>query len=193
MKKYKIIECIESVLMDHVLYVGNKIPSEEIDNKKLKCVFLGSGSELANDIESRIDGLEKKKIELALTEEIGLIVKAKTGFTYANQTDGVCCNHPEQEGVYVPLTNTRHPYVKLNEAFREELIEKADLKIAKKFDAKFKELDLPFMVDLKMINECEEAWIHVIITEEANESKHEYRPFYGLAGEEAILIYPNSD
>jgi hypothetical protein len=33
-----------------------------------------------------------------------LIVPAKTGIIYENQTAGCCCNHPEMEGYLVPIS-----------------------------------------------------------------------------------------
>lgn len=35
-----------------------------------------------------------------------LIIPGPTGFVWSNQTDGVCCSHPEAEGLLVRLDGT---------------------------------------------------------------------------------------
>jgi hypothetical protein len=34
---------------------------------------------------------------------VGLVIPCSSGVYYSNQTHGVVCNHPEVEGIYIPL------------------------------------------------------------------------------------------
>ena len=43
------------------------------------------------------------RINLYPLGQPAIIVKYPTGLIYSNQTNGVACNHPEQEGFLVPL------------------------------------------------------------------------------------------
>lgn len=44
-----------------------------------------------------------RKIHLYNLKQPAIIVKAETGLIYTNQTNGVACNHPSQEGFLVVL------------------------------------------------------------------------------------------
>lgn len=46
---------------------------------------------------------QKKGINLYALKQPAIIVKADTGLVYSNQTDGVACSHPHQEGFLVIL------------------------------------------------------------------------------------------
>lgn len=131
-----------------------------------------------------------KIIDICLCDIVAIILKAKTGFKYSNQTGGVCCNHPEQEGLLIPLENIDIiSAVLCKELTIGTFIDNPSY--VNKFDTLFQKLKLPLEVDKELLAECQEAWIHVNITEEAN--KFEFTPLYGLAGMKAVLIYTNSD
>lgn len=44
-----------------------------------------------------------RRVHLYSLKQPAIIVKAETGIIYSNQTGGVCCHHPEQEGFLVIL------------------------------------------------------------------------------------------
>lgn len=51
--------------------------------------------------------MDKKTIFLYGLGQPAIIVKAETGLIYTNQTAGVCCNHPSQEGFLIVLGSVR--------------------------------------------------------------------------------------
>jgi hypothetical protein len=112
-----------------------------------------------------------------------LIILCKSGIFYTNQTDGICCLHPEVEGVLVPLSYR----------FNKKTQEKPDNSLEVDFysDDKIstRKWIKKFNIPIKQIGICSEAWERVIIMPH----KDKYSPLYNLIGFEAILTYNNSD
>ena len=46
-------------------------------------------------------------IDLCWLDRTGVIILCKSGVIYTNQTGGIMCDHPEAEGVYVPLPDMK--------------------------------------------------------------------------------------
>lgn len=42
-------------------------------------------------------------LSISLDKPFGVIIPAKTGIIFTNQSGGVACRHPELEGVFIPL------------------------------------------------------------------------------------------
>jgi hypothetical protein len=134
---------------------------------------------------------------------LGLIIPAKTGVFFSNQTDGVACNHPKLEGVFVPLQgehwdDKKGERVKLSE--RRFWVGGSD---ELRFEDVIKEFGLP----LKPLPfQFQEAWVWCKVTRLKKRSKKDVngddwtwlcgqpRSFWtALEGKEVLLTFQNSD
>ena len=121
-----------------------------------------------------------KKIDLACTEIVpSLIIEFPSGILWSNQTWGVMCNHPEVEGVFVPLTHWGSKDM-LDEITGEYPVEEKIVDWIEKFKLPLK---------MVKIDDSLEAWIRVEILPHDDK----YSPLRDFVGFKAILTYENSD
>lgn len=125
-------------------------------------------------------------IDFACTDVFGLIVSEKTGIRFTTQTGGMCCNHPEAEGFYVPFNGAWHNQFtdEMHKLVCDMYLKGADWD---KVDELLKGYHL--RVDRSKAEEAQEAWIPVIIGNEYGE----FDPLYRCGGMRAWLIYGNCD
>lgn len=105
------------------------------------------------------------KIVLYPLEQPAIIVKAKTGLVYTNQTAGVMCHHPEQEGFLVLLDPPPRKFTIFDSnrwydempAFNNETYDEIEATLNRKHAYYWHIRDI--RVDRTAKNE--EAWIHV--------------------------------
>jgi hypothetical protein len=130
------------------------------------------------------------------SESVGLIVLAKTGILFENQTGGYACIQDRAEGFYVPLS---HQVVDHYEELHRYFLENApairgdgiDHGVANFIDAELSRLPghAGIAVDRNQLSTSREAWVHVVIKQ----------PTIGLLFRgfsealPAILVWPNSD
>jgi len=129
---------------------------------------------------------------------LGLIVAHPSGVIYSNQTGGYACDHPEMEGVFVPLHDT-DPYVdqyqQLDQHFyygpkwRGHCYSGIDEETAAVVDEILtgSYLTRRLTVNRDKLRDSEEAWIHVIIAPPRE------RDFDGYPSGVGVLTWPNSD
>lgn len=130
------------------------------------------------------DELEKKKL-VPLGSVVGLIIPMKTGIVFTNQVDGTSCQHPELEGIFIPLLN--YSYEDLNDIMKEYPTSSFIKKWIKKHNLPLKLLESKWRKGLGSYSKYPEAWINVKII------KTESNPLKDFVGMEAILTYENSD
>lgn len=133
-----------------------------------------------------------KKVNLACCkQEPWLIVKGKTGVIYSNQTSGIMCHHPKQEGFLVPLTYTfwKNEYYKLRYFNLDLLCASPSRQHIQNWIDRY---NMPLKILDKQFGwkgRIEEAWVNVKILHH----KNKFNPLAHLEGKEAILTYQNSD
>ena len=128
---------------------------------------------------------------------IGLIIPAKTGVFFSNQTGGVMCNHPEIEGVFVPLEG---------EVWDEKKGERIRLE-EKRFwhgnseELRYEEVIKVFGLPLKPFPlQLEEAWVLCKVTN-LRQNSDDWKWLCGqpisfwksLKGKQVLLTFQNSD
>lgn len=136
------------------------------------------------------------KIELWSNDSAGLILPIKSGVWISNQVGGYSCNQHGLEGTFVPIGWRLEC---LNREFTETKYggwcdSGIDAETANLIDAwtlagcHNRHNDIPFKVNRRRLNECQEAWIWVTL------ATNTYRAlnFAGFKGD-AILTWPNSD
>ncbi len=118
-------------------------------------------------------------IELWKFDGWGIIVKERTGLVFSNQTNGLACEHPLQEGFFLPLEN--YIYEKYEDSLGDFTCgEEGLLNI-------FGREKLPFMLDEDLKEENTEAWVHIKIMDNEDYFWKRY------SGKKAILTWENSD
>lgn len=152
----------------------------------------GEGFKLKGEI------MQKPKISVFDTVGFGLIIAYPTGVIITNQTGGFMCEHPEIEGVYLPLrTQTDEvsvisPANELNRYFvsryaKQQGLDEEDIDFIHKVLKKYR-LDEFISVDKTRANESHEAWIYVTIH---NQNQHLLSNFpENLTG---VITWQNSD
>lgn len=133
-----------------------------------------------------------------------LIVPCKSSIIYSNQVGGYANNHPEVEGVLVPISTTiDYPtnVCKLNSELQRYFFDDPkwegrccygiDIETADHLDALFKEhRHTEFLrVDREKLGQSMEAWIYLTL----NYPNDKCKPYSGIKGNTAILTWPNSD
>jgi hypothetical protein len=129
---------------------------------------------------------------------LGLIIEHPSGVFFTNQTRGVCCDHPEIEGVFVPL-DAEASWLRLNAHFEGPKYRGTGaMHGLDEEDAVFIEsvlrdgrIGVPVMVDRSRLDDSHEAWVHVLI-------EGETEPFPTISGfgpypRRGVLTWPNSD
>lgn len=126
---------------------------------------------------------------------LGVIVLAPSGSLYSNQCGGHACHHPTAEGIYVPLGDSpdefeAHFYGP-GSKWSGRCFDGIDEETARFIDAHLRSRVFGgagcITVDRARLADSEEAWIHVVIAENADArlSAHGGRP--------GILTWRNSD
>ena len=133
--------------------------------------------------------MNKPTIDLIWTNPFGVIMLRNSGVLYTNQTAGLACQHPEAEGIFVPLEDgagkpTR--YV-LHQHFRGSwyALTDADANIV---DGALQKGNLGFIrANRNKLSESTEAWVHVTVDVTASGLFHDFDTHEG------ILTWENSD
>lgn len=131
-------------------------------------------------------------VNLDAFPDLGLIVKASTGVRYSTQAAGFACEHPEAEGYLVPLrTRVGRPELATFSGQFRGSWESLSAVQADAIDHALSRHGIGSMrVDRSMLGQSWEAWVHVIVAPDEQESI----PLAGLSQEvKGILIWPNSD
>ncbi len=126
---------------------------------------------------------------------LGLILAHPSGVFYSSQTGGYACHHPQLEGAFIPLDETKGFESVLEDHFTgekwgghcykgidEETADFIDNLLNRSYIAKL------LKVDRDRLSDCEEAWIHVIVEREPAESW----PSWSRGGR-GVLTWNNSD
>lgn len=132
------------------------------------------------------------RIYLDAFPDLGLIVKAPTGVRYSTQAAGLGCEHPEVEGYFVPLrTRVGRPELATLFGLFRGGWQSLSAGQADTLDRAISRHGFSSMrVDRSMLAHSREAWVHVIVAPDDQESI----PLAGLPHEvRGILIWPNSD
>lgn len=132
-------------------------------------------------------------IDLFESESLNLIVAWPSGVVYTNQTSGLACEHPEVEGVLVPLFDgIGHPAMhSLRQHFRGDWHQLAedDMDIV---DGILRRNYLGFIkCDRKRSADSKEAWVHVLIEEDT--APRIAQRILGFGPKSGVLTWPNSD
>jgi len=124
-----------------------------------------------------------------------LIVPCKSGVIYTNQTNGTACNHPECEGIIIPINNARTEAgsasaleIQLCALFDgtwdclDELKADAIDSVLKNF-----EVTQGILVNRAQVKVSTESWVHV------NALEHSNSCYSGFGNIQGILTWMNSD
>jgi len=138
-------------------------------------------------------------IELYSIDQACLILLAKSGFVYWNQTAGVACGQRGEEGVLVPLLDRVQDesgslvecplHLALADLAWGPVLGIVDDKRADEIDALFRRFYFTecLSVDRSRLLESEEAWVYVRI------NPFKFRLGVNVATEAGVLVWPNSD
>ena len=128
------------------------------------------------------------EVNLSCVDVFGVVVTAPTGVLYSSQTAGMACNHPVQQGFWVPVAiegcrefeDLIHDRICSIGGFTSDQMDFLDEALAR--------FGLPLICDRKNAPAGEEAWIPVVITRAGR-----YSPFEKLEGRQGILVTGNCD
>jgi len=131
----------------------------------------------------------------------GLVIPMKTDIFWEQQTNGVCCNHVQIEGVYLPLKEPR-VYNQRTKRWRDLLDELTQAnyrynhegvarlwEIIKKVMAEDFEYETALPPQGQPSSEEGLQWIKIT----KNQSEFNWNDFGSLVGKTVALIYPNCD
>jgi hypothetical protein len=156
----------------------------------------------------------KRIIQLWSSHNSHIIIKIPSGIYYSNQTGGICCHHPEIEGVLIPLPSdiefdailSDFPDDWSNAWWYGEPENERKIKINKHYDiieSRIREIftvaNTGYEVIINRDDPQEEAWVSLIFKRKEvdpyNYTKPRIAVFEDLKITEfqAILTYPNSD
>ena len=141
--------------------------------------------------------MDKPLLELCEFSGIGLIIEFPSGVRYTNQTGGYATHHPELEGIFVPLTHPQFsPQEKLEQFFtgdkwKGHCYKGIDEETADFMDAIFADSfrTQALKVNRAKLAECEEAWIHAIVSPDGQQSEM----WSGFTNALGIVTWENSD
>jgi hypothetical protein len=105
-------------------------------------------------------------VDLSEFPDLGLVIKLPTGVRYTSQTAGVACEHPEVEGVFVPLqTRVGRPELATLSGMLRGAWNSLGAHQADSLDAFLKRYDFKrISVDRSKLTESTEAWVHVAVS-----------------------------
>jgi hypothetical protein len=129
---------------------------------------------------------------------LGLVIEHASGVLYTNQTCGLCCDHPELEGVFVPF-DAEATWSRLAAHFMGPkyggtgAMHGIDEDDAVFIEAVLREgrLGVPLVVDRHRLRQSHEAWIHVLIEGEVEATS--MIAGFGPYPRRGALTWPNSD
>lgn len=124
-------------------------------------------------------------VELWNVDSPGVIVEIPTGVRWSNQTGGTACNHPEVEGVFVPMASVQpdpDPFIdEWGRPYDRDAV--AAWLLAADLDDVFEPRE--------EADEMAEAWIPVRVRAFIPDGRAiQLQTFWG---KNAIITYPNSD
>lgn len=103
------------------------------------------------------------RISLADLHQPAIIVKAETGLIYTNQTNGVACSHPSQEGFLVLLPPARPEIRVFNPGYWYDEMPRLDDALYDEMEQALEQLTFwnirKVQIDRSAKNH--EAWVHV--------------------------------
>ena len=128
-------------------------------------------------------------VDLIEFEGLGLVVRWPSGVRYTNQVAGYGCEHPEIEGVFVPLCDGigRPALYAIRQHFRGgwHALTTQDADI---LDGILRRAALGFITcDRTNLTDSREAWVCVAVSEDSSARLQGFAPCVG------ILTWPNSD
>ena len=132
-------------------------------------------------------------IDLIGFEGLGLIIEWPSGVNYTTQSAGYGCEHPQIEGVMVPLFDGvgRPVLHSLRQHFRGDW-HAIDEKAAAIIDGILKRYDLGFIrADRSRLSDSRESWIFVTVDEDS--SPKLLPRIEGFGSRSGVLTWPNSD
>lgn len=97
---------------------------------------------------------------------LGLIINCESGITYTNQMHGVCCRHPEIQGVYIPISNKTLLNILEGKLINYSLglTEKIADELDDLFEIYFK--NFVIRVNREKLDKSGEAWVYVTFQEQ---------------------------
>ena len=125
-----------------------------------------------------------------------LIVPAKTGVIYENQTGGTTCFQDSLEGILIPISNDyfSHNYkdslhYQITSLFPEGSPGNIDQQIAKDIEQILSNHPETkgIKINWKNLKDSHEAWLHVIVNDSEGSS------YSGFKNVEAVMTWSNSD
>jgi hypothetical protein len=133
----------------------------------------------------------KPKIDLSCGDYFGIILPYATGFVFTNQVGGHACNHPELEGLFIPLDDGEERPTR--EAFQQHFHGSwATLtnEEATMIDGALLKGNLGFItVDRTRLPDSVEAWVHVLLDWE----RTRFLTDFDSKINQGILTWENSD
>ena len=129
-------------------------------------------------------------------DEIGVILLCDSAVRFSNQSGGYACDHPSEQGVFVPFNQPfvgdllLNYFVKEHNGWCSRGISEKD---AEWLDNLFVEYDYTkrLKVDRSRLKDCKEAWIYVdIYPLEGSRMFHNVPSSYSG---KAVLVWENSD
>ena len=124
---------------------------------------------------------------------MGVIMLCESRVTYSNQTGGYSCDHPEVEGVYVPLNlGWEGDYATLKDHFTGPKWGGWCNNGIDDETADFVDNFLPggLKVDRSRLKDSHEAWIYVVVSNE-DEDNRDLAYWWGFS--HGVLTWENSD
>lgn len=152
----------------------------------------------AEELEKLLN-LDKPVIQLWLGRQVGLIILRPSGVYYSNQTGGYACQHPLEEGVFVPIHSCELDFGKaLSEYFTGSkwngwCCDGIDEETAAFMDSLLKKSGLSneIKVDRTRLKDSREAWVYVNVNTPAKTNWLSAISGLGLCS--AVLTWENSD
>ena len=133
----------------------------------------------------------KATIDLACGDYFGIIMPCSTGVIFTNQVGGHSCNHPECEGLFIPLDDgvgrpTRHVFQQHFKGSWATLTEED----ASVVDGALQKGNLGFIcADRTKLSDSVEAWVHVVVNLKAASTFSDFDSGFNRG----ILTWQNSD
>lgn len=126
---------------------------------------------------------------------LGVIVLGPSGAVYSNQCGGYACYHPDAEGIYVPLGDSPDEFevhfYGPDSKWRGRCFDGIDEETARFIDAHLQSRvfggAVCISVDRVRLADCVEAWVHVVIAENADARLSAH------GGKRGVLTWRNSD
>jgi hypothetical protein len=134
-----------------------------------------------------------------MPDELMLIVAHPSGVAYQNQVGGVTCDQPRLEGILAPLAVSRRAKERIEGldysngalGISSGLADSIDAQLAAEPVARF------VSVDRSRLDDCQEAWIYVLIASPQDIDYQREPRFlgsvFGFGAAKGVLTWINSD